>query len=137
VTNTDKPVCGYGLADGSMCLDDRVTNRCLTHEGLVCRGCRAHEATHACRHDDGAHLCEACGHITASQHGPAVDSLSVAEGEMDRVIELVLERLNATEVLPSTQVQRSDAASAIRRGMTMQLSLGLLAGMARHEGETP
>jgi hypothetical protein len=134
---TDEPICGYGLADGSMCVEGRVSTRCLAHEGLVCNGCRAHEATHECRHGDGAQLCEACGHITGSQHGPAVDPISVAEGEMDRAIELVLERLNATEVLPSTQVQRSDAASAIRRGLTMQLSLGLLAGMARHEGETP
>jgi hypothetical protein len=134
---TDTPICGFGLADRSHCMETRTGTRCDKHEGLVCSGCRAHQAIHECHHDDGAILCAACGHISATQHGPAVDPASVAEGEVDRVIELVLERLNATEVLPSTAVQRRDAASAIRRGLTMQLSLGLLAGMARREGETP
>lgn len=133
----DAPICGFGLADGSMCLSFRGENRCSAHEGLVCNGCRKYEATHECVHGDGMVLCETCGHISPGQHGPAVDAVAVAEGELDRTIEIVLERLNATEVLPSTQVQRRDAASAIRRGLTMHTTLKVLAGLARPESETP
>lgn len=125
------PICGFGLADGSMCREVRAQHRCPPHEALPCTGCRANQATHECHHHDGAVLCEACGHISPSQHGPAVDPITRAEVEIDRQIEIVLERLDASGVLPSTSVQRQDAATAVRRGLLTGIALQMLSGMAR------
>jgi ribosomal protein L37AE/L43A len=131
MTSEETPICGFGKSDGSMCLDERTGTRCPAHEALVCGGCHQHEATHECRHGDGVVLCEACGHISPTQHGPAVDPTARAEVEVDRQIEIALERLDATGVLPSTPVQRADAAVAIRRGLLTGLALQMLSGMAR------
>lgn len=134
---TDTPICGYGLADGSMCLEDRASTRCVTHDGLVCRGCRKHEATHECRFGDGIDLCEACEHISPNQHGPRANPRDVVDEEMSRAVELILEQLNATEELPSTAPQRRTAANQIWRGLSNHVALKMLAGMARPESETP
>lgn len=131
----DTPICGFGLADGSLCMNERERERCEDHEGILCGGCVRNEATHECLHGDGVRLCESCGHISPGQHGAAANPRDVAEAELDRAIELILEGLNTAEVLPSTQVQRRDAASAIRRGLTMHIAMKVLAGMARPEGD--
>lgn len=134
---TDIPICGFGFADGSMCLDERTGTRCLAHDGLVCNGCHRHKATHECRHGDGRFLCEACEHISASQHGPRANPRDVVDEEMSRAVELLLEQLNATEELPSTAPQRRAAATQIWRGLSNHIAMKVLAGMARPEGETP
>lgn len=128
----DGPICGFGKVDTSMCLSAaRSGRRCLAHSGLTCGGCRAHEATHECHHGDGVVLCEACEHISPTQHGPAIDPITRTETDLDRSIEITLERLNASGVLPSTIVQRRDAAVAIRRGLVTGIALQMLSGMAR------
>lgn len=136
---TETPVCGFGLADGSMCVTPRAFtfDRCEPHEGLTCNGCRKREATHECLHGDGAVLCEACEHISGSQHGPRPNPRDVVDEEMSRAVELILEQLAATEVLPSTGPQRRDAANQIWRGLSNHIAMKVLAGMARPEGETP
>lgn len=132
----DQGVCGFGLVDGSLCVLPRVALRCSAHEALVCNGCRKREATHECLHSDGAVLCEACEHISGSQHGPRPNPRDVVDEEMSRAVELILEQLDATEVLPSTGPQRRDAAAQIWRGLSNHIAMKVLAGMARPEGET-
>lgn len=134
---TDVPICAFGLADGSLCMSERVVGRCSAHEALVCNGCHRREATHDCRHGDGMVLCEACEHITGSQHGPRPNPRDVVDEEMSRAVELILEQLNSTEELPSTGPQRRAAASQIWRGLSNHIAMKVLAGMARSEGETP
>ena len=134
---TDTPICAFGFADGSLCMEERTGARCLAHKGLTCQGCRKHKATHECRHGDGRVLCEACEHITGNQHGPRPNPPDVIEGEMSRAIELILEQLNITEELPSTAPQRRVAAVQIWRGLTTHVALKVMAGMARPESETP
>jgi hypothetical protein len=131
---TDTPICGYGLADGSFCMDQRTGIRCEAHDGMVCRGCRKHQATHEC-HADGVDLCEACVHIGINQHGPRPNPRDVVDEEMSRAVELILEHLDATEELPSTGPQRRAAAQQIWRGLSNHVAMKVLAGMARPEGE--
>jgi hypothetical protein len=133
---TDTPICGYGFADGSFCMESRVTDRCLAHEGLVCVGCRRHEATHECHSCSRADLCENCMHISDRQHGPQPNPRDVVDEEMSRAVELILEQLSATEELPSTAPQRRSAAAQIWRGLSNHVALKMLAGMARPESET-
>jgi hypothetical protein len=132
---TDTPICGFGLADGSMCTDPRQGRRCAKHDGLVCQGCHAHEATHECLRDEAV-LCEACEHVSNTQHGPRPNPIDVLDEEMGRAVELILERLNATGELPSTAPQRRAAAPQLWRGLSNHIAMKVLAGMARPEGET-
>jgi hypothetical protein len=132
----DHGVCGFGLADGSMCVHEPIGRRCNAHDSLVCRGCGQHEATHECSRDH-IYLCEACEHISTNQHGPRANPRDVVDGEMSRAVELILEQLNVTEVLPSTGPQRRDAAAQIWRGLSNHIAMKVLAGMARPESETP
>ena len=133
---TDTPICGFGLADGSLCMDERVGTRCRSHEAVICHGCREHEATHECHCDNGTMLCENCMHISDRQHGPRPNPRDVVEEEMSRAIELILEQLNSTEEMPSTAPQRRVAAAQIWRGLSNHVAMKLLAGMARPENET-
>jgi hypothetical protein len=136
---TDSPICGYGLADGGMCILPRAADadRCSKHRGLVCRGRCDREATHDCSApacgEVPAPLCAGCVHVTATQHGRPRTTQSAAEEEMARSVELILEGLNDTEVLPSTQLQRRDAAGAIWRGLSNHIAMKVLAGLARPE----
>lgn len=132
---TDTPICAFGLADGSLCMETRASTRCFQHEGLVCEGCRAHEATHECRCGHAV-LCENCIHVSDRQHGPRPNPRDVVEDEMSRAVELILEHLSTTEELPSTAPQRRAAAVQIWRGLSSHVALKMLAGMARPESET-
>jgi hypothetical protein len=136
---TETPICGFGLRDGSMCVTQRAFSfdRCEHHEGLTCNGCRKRTATHECLHDDGMVLCEACEHISGSQHGPRPNPRDVVDEEMSRAVELILEHLDATEELPSTGPQRRAAAVQLWRGLSNHIAMKVLAGMARAESETP
>ena len=134
---TETPICGFGLADGSMCVTERTGLRCEHHEGLTCTGCRKRDATHECLRGDGMVLCEACEHISGSQHGPRPNPRDVVDEEMSRAVELILEHLDATEELPSTGPQRRAAAQQIWRGLSNHVAMKVLAGMARAESETP
>jgi hypothetical protein len=134
MTSVDLPICGFGLVDGMCRMPVESGVFCPKHEGIVCEGCGRHTATHQCgRSECLAVLCEACEHISATQHGPRVDPRDVAENEMARTVEMIMEDLNATEVLPSTQVQRRDAASLIVRRLSTHVAMKVLAGMARTE----
>jgi hypothetical protein len=133
-TTEDQPVCGFGLAEGMCRAPAPERSFCVHHEGLLCGGCQAHEATHICQRGNClVSLCEGCEHISATQHGPRVNPRSVVENEMARAVELILETLNVSEVLPSTQVQRRDAAGEIWRGLSNHIALKVLAGMAQPE----
>lgn len=133
----DTPICGYGLADGSMCVMPREEfgDRCADHRGTACAAC-GREATHDCEAATCGHLvplCTACVHISGNHHGRPVSPRETAEDEMARAVELILEGLNDTEVLPSTQIQRRDAAGAIWRGLSTHVALKVLAGLAQPE----
>lgn len=134
IAESDRPVCGFQL-DLGMCRAESGENSfCPEHEGRLCKGCEAHQATHVCYRDScGAYLCEGCEHISATQHGPRVSPRTVVEAEMARAVELILETLNSSEVLPSTQVQRRDAAGEIWRGLSNHIAMKVLAGMAAPE----
>jgi hypothetical protein len=82
-------------------------------------------------------LCQACVHVAPHLHGPRVDPRDQVDEEMSRAVELILERLNAVEELPSTAPQRRAVAGQIWRGLSNHIAMKVLAGMARPENETP
>jgi hypothetical protein len=82
---TDKPICGYVLADRSVCHELRNEKWCETHElprFQVCDGC-GQPASRECpnRLEPGPELCKSglcgnCTHQFDDTHGPSSDAFS-------------------------------------------------------------
>lgn len=67
----DKPLCGFELADGTPCREERTGRWCTEHNGIayaLCAGCGV-PAMRACpQRFCGAPLCADCGHDFADGH---------------------------------------------------------------------
>lgn len=130
------PRCGFGLADGSMCLAPALGDRefCRDHASRICDGCHRRSATHECSHEDSVDLCEGCVHISATQHGIPQNPRETVRDELITAVRLVLGSLNESEVLPSTRPQREQAAPQIVEALILHTTLKVLAGLAKQGG---
>lgn len=126
-------ICGYTLADRSYCKGEPLSQgRCERHAGVSCASCERFEATHDCP-VDGTPLCEQCEHVAKDVHGRRPSPQEIVLDELNRAMELGLERLSDTERLPSTGPQRHDAAPFLVQWLVNHVALKTLSGLARPE----
>lgn len=131
-------ICGYTLRDRSYCKNEPgAGGRCEDHINQKCASCGRFDATHDCP-ADGTPLCEQCEHISSEVHGKRPSQQDIVLDELNRAMELALEKLNESERLPSTGPQRHDAAPFLVQWLVNHVALKTLSGIARPEkGDRP
>lgn len=130
---TDLTICGFIQHDGSLC---HATGRapglfCDEHDGKACGGCGEQASRECAAPSCATLLCPTCKHISARHHAPSKTAREATEEELVDALELILERLDAEEVLPSTKVQRAMAAPRILTTLSTHVVMKVLAGLAQ------
>lgn len=138
-------ICGWKLATGLLCFDDREAEGkyCPPHEAeAVCQGC-GKRADHACEQflftaRCIVPLCPSCEHKDGSLHGPRVSASRQAHDTLVTTAELAIADAvgQGLLILPPGATERPAAEHLIEH-LTAHTLLQIMSGIASTRNDSP
>lgn len=119
-------ICGFQLADGSLCLTE-AKHRCILHETL-CAGC-SETATRECT-ICSVHLCHSCEHRGPGKHGKKLSVRETAEQDLTSTLREVLADAQTSGLCQLTAGREEELARFVLHQLSMHITLSILSGMA-------